>query len=252
MNPVFTSKSFADKHIPSWPCPICEKGALKLLGDLSIKPNSGTRHNEHEDWWDYDYAGYVFTGILECAACGEHVTTSGTGEISQEYTDDGHGWEYVTLLTPAYFTPPLCIVNPKVNYQVSFDITQLLKKAHEICWADPDSALNRLRSIVEVILDLKGVKRTTDDGKFLPLHRRIELFNEPTFSQVQKALLAVKYVGNDGSHGFSGVSWKDLLEIFSIVNYCLEKIFPAPDDDGLILAAVTRINENRGLKPRGI
>jgi len=250
MNPEFTSTSFPRKSVPTWTCPTCGHGQLRPVSDLTVEANAGTQNNQDEEWWDYEYAGYIFMGLLKCAACNEHVTVSGTGDVCQDYTEDGTSWEYTLFLTPTYFNPPLKVINPKTGDNVPFEITQLLHKAHEVCWADPDSALNRLRAIVEEILDFKGVSRTRTDGRYLSLHRRIEMFTDPNFEQVKKALLAVKYVGNDGSHGFSGASRKELLEIFSIVNFCLEKVFPRPADDSLIIEAINRINSNEGLKPR--
>lgn len=250
MNPAFRA-SFNQNSLPLWTCPKCEQGVL-ILDDpqkLVVRPNAETKSSGGEDWWDYEYAAYVFAGMLTCKACGESVTVVGKGHVEQEYTDDGQGSEYVTYLTPTYFTPPLRIISPKVNEQVPEQVLMLLAKAHEICWADPDSGLNRLRTIVEEILDFKGVPRTAGRNR-LSLHRRIELFNEPGTEQVKNALPAIKYVGNDGSHGFSGVKRKELLEVFSIVNYCLEKLFPVLVDHGHVMAAVTRFNVNQGLKPR--
>lgn len=252
MNPAFVRASFNQNRLPSWICPTCEQGVLTLddPNKLVVLPNSETKNNQNEEWWDYDYVGYVFTGMLSCKACGESVTVVGNGHVDQEYTDDGSDYEYVTNLTPTYFIPALKIISPKVNEQVPEQVVKLLAKAHEICWADPDSALNRLRTIVEEILDYKGLPRTSPKGTRLTLHRRIELFIEPGAEQIQSALLAIKYVGNDGSHGFSGVKRKELLEVFSIVNYCLEKLFPIPIDDSHVFAAVSRFNANGGLKPR--
>jgi len=253
MNPVFSKRSFRADSVPAWTCPTCERCVLTLdtPDKLVIRPNAETKGNSGEDYWDHDYAGYVFSGMLNCRGCGETVTFVGTGHVDQEYTDDGQDWEYVTMLTPNFFVPPLKIISPQANDQVPDQIGQLLAKAHEVCWADPDSALNRLRTIVEEILDYKGVHRM--DGRTrLSLHRRIQLFVEPGTEQVQKAMLAIKYVGNDGSHGFSGVKRKDLLEVFSIVNYCLEKLFPVPADDSHVIAAVDRFNANQGLRPRAV
>jgi hypothetical protein len=251
MNPALIRASFNQNRLPSWTCPTCEQGVLTLDDPnmLVVRPNAETKTSGGEDWWDYDYAGYVFSGMLSCKACGESVTVVGKGHVDQEYIDDGRDYEYVTYLTPTYFTPPLKIISPKVNEQVPAQVLKLLSKAHEVCWADPDSALNRLRAIVEEILDYKGVPRTSGRSR-LSLHRRIQLFNDAGTEQVRNALLAIKYVGNDGSHGFSGVKRKELLEVFSIVSYCLEKLFPIPIDDSHVIAAVSRFNANEGLQPR--
>lgn len=251
MNPAFAKSSFRHDTLPNWTCPTCERGllALREKDTLAVQPNAETKANCREDWWDAEYGEYVFNGNLVCMNCGESVAVSGKGRVDQEYTDDGQGWEYVTMLTATYFIPPLKVISPKVNDQVPDQVRQLLAKAHEVCWTDPDSALNRLRTIVEEVLDFKGVPRTKGKTRH-SLHARIKLFTETGAEQIQSALLALKYVGNDGSHGFSGISRRELLEVFSIVNYCLEKLFPIPIDDSDVLAVVERINSNEGLKKR--
>lgn len=250
MNPAFVRASFEKSKVPQWTCPTCEKGTLTPVDEFTIKPNAETTQNQDEEWFDSDYAGYVFNGMLNCGACKENVIICGTGHVIQDYEDNGPGWDYFTMLTPTFFIPPLKVISPSVNDQVPDQVTLLLNKAHEICWSDPDSALNRLRSIVEEVLDYKGVPRTMANGNRRSLHNRIELFTEPGTEQVKAALLALKYVGNDGSHGFSGIKRKDLLDVFSIVKFCLEKLFPVAIDDSAVLAAVTRINANQGLRPR--
>lgn len=252
-NPALSNKSFRQEHLPAWTCPTCEQGLLALADndELEVRPNAETRANGGEDWFDHEYGKYVFSGMLTCTACGESVTICGKGHVDQEYLDDGRNWQYMTILTPTFFTPSLKVISPKVNDQVPQQIWQLLEKAHEVFWTDPDSALNRLRTIVEEILDFKGVPRMASLRKRHSLHNRITLFTEPGTEQVQRALLAIKYVGNDGSHGFSGATRRELLEVFSIVSYCLEKLFPVPVDDSSVLEAVERFNANGGLKPRG-
>jgi len=248
MNPALKSASFDERHPPAWTCPNCEQGRLKLVDKFSVCPNSETANNGSEDWWDPMFAEYVFNGMLQCASCSEHVSVSGTGHVSQEYTGDGDDWEYVTMLNPKYFHPALRVISPDVSNGVPAEITELIQKAHEICWADPDSALNRLRSVVEAILDFKGVASINEKSNRIALHHRIGLFSEPGLDGVQRALMALKYVGNDGSHGFSTIKRRELLEVFSIVNYCMEKIFPIPTDEAQILELVTKINANRGLQ----
>lgn len=236
--------------MPHWPCPTCEQGRLRLQDKIEVRPNAETQECSGTDWWDPHYAGYVFTGMLRCGTCHDHVVVSCQGAIEQHYTDDHRNkWEYVTVLTPRFFMPALRVISPRMNDEVPEQIPKLLAKANEICWADPDSALNRLRTIVEEILDFKSVPRT-QGRKRHGLQTRIELLTEPGMELVQRALNALKFVGNEASHGFSSIKHRELLEVFSILKYCLENIFPVAVDDTVVLTVVERINTNKGLRPR--
>ncbi|WP_195911354.1 DUF4145 domain-containing protein [Streptomyces kaniharaensis] len=92
-----------------------------------------------------------------------------------------------------------------------------MKIASAVLWADPSSAANRLRSAAEALMDDQGIMRKGLDRKGkttdLNLHSRIELFQKakPNLKEVGDLLLAVKFIGNVGSH-------ESILDMHSVLD----------------------------------
>jgi hypothetical protein len=191
----------------------------------------------------------VFAGILVCTTCQEGVAIAGDGFVDREQYDDGD-WGYETYLAPTYFNPPLKIVKPVVADEMPEEITRLLSKACEMFWCDADSAINRLRSLVEIVLDARGIPRENKGGR-LPLHHRILLVTEPSLVDVRDALLAIKYIGNGSSHGFTGIERADLITAFSIIKFCLERLYPPVPVESDIAKIIAEINANKGFAKKG-
>ena len=126
----------------------------------------------------------------------------------------------------------------------------LLGKASELFWCDPDSCLNRLRSVAEQILTYHGVPRVTKKGKHIPLGMRIEMFKKPEYAEVKDALTAARHIGNEGSHGFSGVTRGELLASFDVIEYCLLQFFPANHDHSKVKKFIAAVVENEGFRPK--
>jgi len=244
MDKQLLQRYFSQQRPPSWDCPNCDRGVLKSIEKFTVKSNSETANNGGEEWWDVEYCKYVFSGMLICTTCQEAVSIAGDGFADREQYDDG-SWGYETYLVPTYFNPPLNIVKLTVSDEVPEEIIRLLSKASELFWCDADSAINRLRSLVEIILDERGIPRKNKSNR-LPLHHRILLVADAELLDVRDALLAVKYIGNDSSHGFSGVGRNDLITAFSIVKFCLERLYPPVAVQSDIAKVIAGINANKG------
>jgi hypothetical protein len=79
---------------------------------------------------------------------------------------------------------------------------------------------------LELLMNYLGIQKRARDhkGKMydLKLHRRVELYEkrEPTLG---KHLMAIKWLGNSGSH-VGSVSREDLLDAFEILEHVLDEI----------------------------
>lgn len=203
----------------------------------------------NEEWFGPEHYHYVFTGHLTCGSCNENVVVSGDGAIEEDYSEDGR--EYTNVLTPRFFYPPLKIIEPNVNEDVPAEVMQHLNTAFQIFWCDADSCVNRLRTVVEHLLDGLGVTRQSDKGHRLVLDARIGTLTDPKYASVKEALTSLRHMGNDGSHGTVGIKRSELLLAFSVINYCLEQLYPIVIDHTALLESVKTINEQQGFRPKG-
>ncbi|AIS02599.1 hypothetical protein SGLAU_33355 (plasmid) [Streptomyces glaucescens] len=78
-------------------------------------------------------------------------------------------------------------------------------------------------------MDWEGIPRKwSSNGKSynLSLHRRIERFKtaKPTFSKAADLLLAVKWIGNVGSHG-SVIRVLDVLDAVDILDRIIQQLY---------------------------
>ncbi|WP_159072859.1 DUF4145 domain-containing protein [Streptomyces glaucescens] len=134
---------------------------------------------------------------------------------------------YREHLTPQFFMPELPLIQsfgdcPK-------QVREMIEAASPVLWVDPSSAANRLRSSVEALMDWEGIPRKwSSNGKSynLSLHRRIERFKtaKPTFSKAADLLLAVKWIGNVGSHG-SVIRVLDVLDAVDILDRIIQQLY---------------------------
>lgn len=245
-------ESFEIGDVPCWTCPTCARGRLRLVGEFTLRVDAATKREHNEDYWEPEWSNYVFNGLLECGECHESVMVTGTAGVEPNYRDmdEGTGYRYSQYLTPRYFTPPLKIISPELNDQVPSEVFALLNKAFEIFWCDPDSCLNRLRSVAEQILTYHNVPTLDSKRKHIPLGRRIQMFDKSEYAEVKDALTAARHIGNEGSHGFSGVKRDELLDSFAVIEYCLLQFFPIQRDHSKVKKFIADVIKNEGLRPK--
>lgn len=231
-------------NVPPWKCPSCSEGRLKLEGDFTIRDDASTQKCRNEEWFGPEHSHYVFTGVLQCTNCSEAVVVSGEGVTEEDYGEDGP--EYYRVLTPRFFYPPLKIIEPNVPASaLPAAVTSYLDKAFQVFWCDADSCVNRLRTVVEHVLDSYDISRTASKSGRLDLATRISMLIDPKYSAVKEALDSVRYMGNNGSHGSVGIERHELLSAFAVVKFCLEQLYT---DNSALLAFVSDINQKKGFR----
>jgi len=224
--------------LPIWECPYCEKAPLKLpKGGITINETPTTLyfrdHPDHEPEWDKGF----FTGKLICSnsQCNEIIYVNGEAEISvdgvfdlpeAEGGDSGPVYTYGWYLKPKHFSSPINVI--KIHRYYPKIIFPFLLKSFSLLWVDSASCANKIRTVVEKILDDRKIKKyTIKDGKRKPiaLHHRIDLFRKVN-PEAGHFFEAVKWIGNMGSHSDdSKLTRADLLAAFEMVEHTLELIY---------------------------
>ncbi|QYO75377.1 DUF4145 domain-containing protein [Devosia salina] len=231
-------RNFSDRSVPRYPCPRCGRGSLVWDEDRYVKlePKHSERKHDNEDW-EPDWVQYRFVGFSKCnnSTCGEIVAIAGLGYVDREYVyGDGVGldeYEWQTMVSPTSISPApnLFPLSPKIPEQIRGEI----KLAFKVYWGDVRAATIRLRTSLEMVLDDRGVPRTTDKtdkkGKgMLPLEQRIAKFAESAGDdESAEAMHALRVVGNIGTHGET-VRDEDFFDILDVYEHALLEIYEQP------------------------
>lgn len=163
-----------------------------------------------------------------------------------EYQDEEAGWDQSTEdhFTPKFFEPPLVLMD--IPDSCPLDAAGHLYEAFALYFADPGAAMNCARTAIEAVVTDLGVKRfATVKGKRQPisLHRRILLL-PPKYKEVVDLLLAVKWLGNAGSHDGERPGAGDLRLTFDLLEHVLSEIY---DAKGKKLKAIAKkVNRKKG------
>ncbi|MFF1678808.1 DUF4145 domain-containing protein [Streptomyces sp. NPDC058256] len=225
---------------PQWPhipCPSCKRGGLTLVSDSLLQGESATsRRSQSHPEWDPDWVHGYFSCLLRCQKPGcDLVRMVGDTGLYLKRSEDG----YIDFYTPKFFMPPLPLIE-------SYDlcprpVQELVDAAAKIIWTDPSSAANRLRSAVEALMDDQGIPRKgIRGGKSydVNLHNRIVAFKaaKPECTVAADLVLAVKWIGNVGSHDHR-LRIPDVLEGVEILDHTLEQIYDSSREEIRIKAA---------------
>ena len=243
---------FKKNEIPEWNCPTCKKGILK--GDeknFIISEDSETIKNySWEDWEEFFRKG-VFCGTLKCnnSNCDENVAIIGEMSVIEEsfYAEevDDVIETYTELLKPKLFIPSLEIFT--LIESIPENIKYQIKEAFSLFFTDNSSCANKIRIVVELIMDEFKIQKVTigNDRKRrkISLHHRIEKF-KLKYPYEGEFLMAIKWIGNTGSHSVEQLTKDDTLDGFEMLEHVIYKLYEIETKKINLLKK--KINERKG------
>lgn len=167
-----------------------------------------------------------FTAYLGChrTECREVATVSGDYRREEVTIWDAwaehNGTGYANTYAVHSFHPAPSIISIPASLN---DLAKNhLTKAFDLFWNDYASCANRLRIVVEHLLDQFDIPRKAENGKYVDLNFRI---GEMTKVRPDQAdfLNALRWVGNAGSHD-GVVDFDDLLHSFEMLEHVLTEL----------------------------
>lgn len=220
------------KKWPNWPCPACRTGRLQVLSEslkvMETGPSEKLRSN-FDGWGPEHYQGR-FVALFQCGNTDCKNVVAACGPVEQEEvtleSPEGLYDDYEDAFIPTYFqsAPPLFPLPDKCPDEVKL----ALKSAFHLYWPNRHSCANAMRGAVERLLDELRVKKfVTRAGKRqrVTLHDRIVDLARIR-PEVGELLMAVKWMGNDGSHeGDSTLSMDDVMNGFDIFEHVLDALY---------------------------
>jgi len=243
--------NFSVSHVPAWACPVCREGRLTLGKDSLIsKENAESRRDHDHDAWDLDWIRLVFSCVFHCSneKCKQPVACSGSGSVeSNDYIDDDGDWaqDIEEWYTPQFFHPALKLMDLPESCPPK--VVEYLCESFASVYANPSAALNSARTALEALMTSLGVKRfSIGNGKkrSIPLHQRIQLLPEK-YKDQREMLVAVKWLGNVGSHDGDKASTADVMLAYDMLEHVLSEIYEERSKKLRALAA--SVNRRRGL-----
>lgn len=242
--------NFSVSNVPAWACPVCGEGRLTLSKESLIsKQDAESRRGQDHEAWDLDWVRLVFSCVFHCSNqnCKQPVACSGTGWVEvNDYTDDDGDWaqDIEERYKPKFFHPALKLIDfPEKCPQ---NVVEYLCESFALVYANPGAALNSARTALEALMTALGVNRfSVGKGKktAIKLHQRIHLLPEK-YKDQRDMLLAVKWLGNAGSHDGDKASTADVMLAYEMLEHVLSEIYEEKSKKLKALAAA--VNRNKG------
>jgi hypothetical protein len=213
-------------YAPRWPCPSCPNGTLRLVPDSLrwLETAEPQRRHTNEDF-NLSDIDYTFSASLECARCRQKISCCGRGGEEPYTFQNEHGdWEQEDepVFYPRFFytslrlfrTPPGC---PRLA-------REQLYKSFAVFFCDLSAAANHLRQCVEEILTHAGIDIRDANGRFIALNERIKIYERKDSDNAGR-IVALKWIGNCGSHPEVELNECDLFDAYDILEVLLEDLY---------------------------
>lgn len=248
INRKFWESSFQQGNLPKWICPTCSEGTLMAKNnEVILLEDASTLKSKDHDFFEIDWIKGPFYGILNCnnSECKEVVTVVGSHQFEVEPDlDDPYDYSHVQVISPLFFYPTISLF--KINENVSQEIREIVYESFSLYWSDVSSCANKIRMAIEKIMDDQKIKKSyifKGKRKLLSLHSRIEHFKDLKPKEGE-LLMALKWIGNFGSHSNDNLTREDILDAFDILDYVTNKLYEK--DSKRILRLGKRINKLKG------
>ncbi|MDF9716304.1 DUF4145 domain-containing protein [Nocardioides sp. ChNu-153] len=233
-----------------WPrvaCPTC------VYGSLSFNPAEMTRSTDTHSTELVDLhlknlgppeeLTGTFHGHLDCdnTGCGERVTLAGDWQLVFNEGFDPSRGQLGNIYRVRYVNPPLRLI--RLPKDTPPKVADGVTSAAKVIWVSPSSAANRLRYAAEALLAHEGVPPTSPSGGLVPLGRRISEYAK-TEPELAKALKAVSYIGNEGSHD-ELLTITQVLEGATILAHVIAALYDK--SEAAMAARIKAINDAMGV-----
>jgi len=209
--------------LPRLPCPRCAKGKLAGKGEPRLLEPVHINLEIERQGLQGELSEGNFIAFMVCnnGFCGEVATVAGDYRSEEHAQWDEHSEQEERYTTTAYrifsFRPAPPIINIPKN--LNSDAKRHLKKAFELFWNDYASCANRLRIVVEYLLDQFQIERQGADGGYRSLSGRLKQMKDVKPEQ-EHLLSALRWLGNAGSHD-GVVDFKDLISCFEMLEHVM-------------------------------
>ncbi|MEI9629325.1 DUF4145 domain-containing protein [Phytobacter diazotrophicus] len=213
---------FREYRCPDWICPVCGGNTLAI--------KEGTFHAgqtaESSKIWETPDVGlpdmeFAFVCLLFCerTRCPAVVAVTGTGVLP----DSDRVRPYAGKITgdiiyrASSFTPALPAF--AIPAGCPEEVALPLRQSFKLFIIAPGSAATAIRIALEALMDALKIPEAR-------LHSRLEkLRDNAAYAEHMEALMALKWLGNAGSHELDRVSSKDIEDAYQIIESVLDKIF---------------------------
>ena len=214
------SESFPKEAFPPWPCPGCSHGTL-IVDNRSFIQGETAISIATDDFYEESFACQMKCTYPRCS--GSIIVCGATFLCGIK--DSAGDTKSVDFCRPSYIYPTIDIF--PIPSKCPENIVKEVKKAFSLYWCDTNAAGNRVRTSIELLMDYLKVKKRmlTKQGKYrqISLHDRI-LDYHPKNPDIGEQLLAIKWIGNTGSHS-SNLKKDDLIDDFEMLQFVLDDIF---------------------------
>lgn len=221
---VWEQVMISERNLTGWICGECFVGALSSKGI-----SKGTRLN-------------IGALRLSCTneSCNAEYFVHGDVKYydsrHQECSKEYYKSKYVKLL-PTHFQPTLNLFS--LNRTIPAEIADLIKLSFSHFWSDLDACSNKVRQSLEAIAVNQSWEGPTLDK---------QIKNSPLEPPLKEALLALKWIGNEGSHPGGNFQRSQILDMYEILDLVLKEIYPDNETEERLSGLVNRINQNKGIK----
>jgi hypothetical protein len=239
---LFENRFYKDR-IPTWTCPVCNTGIIKLQQNSWYHQETAESKRDYADEdWEPDWIRYIFSCTFICNndLCQEPVSCCGIGHVEDEqYIDDSNRWcrEHNDVFSPKFFQPSLRFIEIPSN--CPSDVYECLQKSFSLYFTDANASLNCARMAIECILDnLEADKKSGQS-----LHKRIISLPDK-HNELKELLLAAKWLGNSGSHAGDTCTSKDVHVAYELLEFIINEIY---DNKKERLSDIAKkVNEQKG------
>lgn len=257
INNVFKTNSFEienDNGHTEIICPYCEKGELifftkkeKWVGDEDFN----SRIKKDPDY-DSDFQKFYYLINLVCSnhMCNRNVISAGEISSSEIYTDNNGEGVKISSYIPHYFSKSPHLISLDSSYPT--DIQKLLESSFDLFWIDKMSCANKIRICLESLMDYYKVpkKEKTKKGKFrdLYLDNRIRKCKALINSKNTNFAIAIKWIGNIGSHNTTDCSNDKILLAYELLDFILQDLFINQNKHQQLVKKAKIVNKTKGKK----
>lgn len=208
--------------------------------------NVQSRNWEHEDGWEPEWITGTIHVVGNCDYVECKQTVIGVGTYRVDYAINNvdrsyQGIDYSEFYQLRYFNPPLVLHTlPDVVPQ---SVRDAVDRAAPLIFVDPSYAATALRTSLELFLTNWGIPNRDDKQNPIRLHRRILLWQEATGqNEVAEHLLAVKWIGNSGSHEGDSLTVRAVIDGLEFMEAAFNELLVAPERKERVRA----VNEAKG------